>query len=113
MEGLISGDVVILPFPFTDLRREKSRPALILGSSVDGSYIMCQITTQFQRGPHALPLAIEDFVEGQLSKSSFVRVDIIFTIFPTRIKRKAGRVHSTYVARVNKQLFDFLELQQP
>ncbi len=112
MEGFISGDVVILPFPFTDLQREKSRPALILGSSVDGSYIMCQIATQFQRGPHALPLDDKDFVEGCLTKSSFVRVDMIFTILPKRIKRKAGRVHSAYVARVNKLLFDFLELQR-
>ena len=111
MEGLISGDIVILPFPFTDLERSKSRPAIVLGSSVEGSYILCQITTQFQQGPHTITLNLEDFTQGSLSKSSFVRVDMIFTVIPSRIKQKAGHVNSKYVRRVIKQIFDFLELQ--
>jgi mRNA interferase MazF len=112
MERFISGDVVILPFPFTDLERSKSRPAIVLGSSVEGSYILCQITTQFQQGPHAIALDPDDFVLGRISKSSFVRVDMIFTVIPARIKRKAGHVNPSYVSKVIKQLFDFLELQR-
>lgn len=73
---------------------------------------MSQITTPFQRGPHALPLERQDFLEGGFTKSSYVRVDMIFTILPKRIKRKAGHVHSSYLAQVNKQLFEFLELQR-
>ena len=112
MERFISGDVVILPFPFTDLERSKSRPAIVLGSSVEGSYILCQITTQFQRGPHAIALDLEDFIERRISESSFVRVDMIFTVIPTRIKRKAGHVHPSYLSKVIERLFDFLELQR-
>ena len=46
MEKLVVGDVVVVPFPFTDLERAKRRPALVLAVLGDGDYIFCQITSR-------------------------------------------------------------------
>ena len=56
MEKLVVGDVVVVPFPFTDLEHPKRRPALVLG---DGDYIFCQITSR--AWPDSVSLCSTDF----------------------------------------------------
>ena len=55
MGAFAAGQVVLLPFPFSDLTQSKSRPALLLASVGRGDWIACQITSN----PYADPLAIE------------------------------------------------------
>ncbi|UMZ74675.1 hypothetical protein ACONDI_02275 [Natranaerofaba carboxydovora] len=44
MERLIRGDVVVIPFPFSDLKNSKRRPALVLTELQGEDIILCQIT---------------------------------------------------------------------
>ena len=44
----IAGDVVVFPFPQTDLKVGKPRPALVLVSLPGDDLILCQITSQAQ-----------------------------------------------------------------
>jgi mRNA interferase MazF len=46
MEGLVAGDVVVVPFPFTDLTSQKVRPALVAASLDRGDVLLCQITSK-------------------------------------------------------------------
>jgi mRNA interferase MazF len=46
MARFVSGDVVVVPFPFTDLASAKVRPAVVLSSLTRGDVILCQITSQ-------------------------------------------------------------------
>jgi len=32
MEGLVKGDVVVIPFPFSDLSASKKRPAIVVSN---------------------------------------------------------------------------------
>jgi mRNA interferase MazF len=46
MERFVKGDVVVIPFPFSDLTGMKRRPALVI-SELDGDdLILVQITSQ-------------------------------------------------------------------
>lgn len=45
MARFVSGEVVVLPYPFTDLSSSKVRPALVLASLTRGDVILCQITS--------------------------------------------------------------------
>ena len=70
-----SGDIVLVPFPFTDLSSAKRRPALLLRSLGEfGDWLCLPVTT---RAAHreSLPLRDEDFADGALAHSSWVRVD--------------------------------------
>ena len=43
MGAFAAGPVVVLPFPFSDLTRNKFRPALLLADVGRGDWIACQI----------------------------------------------------------------------
>jgi PemK-like, MazF-like toxin of type II toxin-antitoxin system len=45
MAKFIVGDVVIVPFPFSDLTQTKRRPALVVASLSGEDLILCQITS--------------------------------------------------------------------
>jgi mRNA interferase MazF len=46
MGAFATGQVVILPFPFSDLTRNKYRPVLLLANVGRGDWIVCQITSK-------------------------------------------------------------------
>ena len=46
MERFVKGDVVVIPFPFSDLSASKKRPALVLASLEGDDLILCQITSE-------------------------------------------------------------------
>lgn len=45
MGAFAAGQVVLLPFPFSDLTRSKLRPALLLADAGRDDWIACQITS--------------------------------------------------------------------
>ena len=61
MAKFIKGDVIVLPFPFTDLSASKRRPALILSNIKGDDYIMLQITSKNIKDNYAIPLLEADF----------------------------------------------------
>jgi mRNA interferase MazF len=44
MEKFVKGDVVVIPFPFSDLSNYKKRPALVIANSFGEDIILAQIT---------------------------------------------------------------------
>ncbi|WP_206204691.1 type II toxin-antitoxin system PemK/MazF family toxin [Thermococcus sp. MAR1] len=58
------GEIVLLPFPFNDLRRAKTRPALIVSSekfnSISNAVIVLQITSNLKSGFKELNVQISD-----------------------------------------------------
>ncbi len=46
MAGFIKGDVVVVPFSFSDLSHLKRRPALVISTLQGNDVILCQITRQ-------------------------------------------------------------------
>lgn len=89
MEGLVKGDVVVLPFPFSDLSANKRRPAVVITKGEYGDVILCQITSkaptnrrlrrQSVLGTETVELRDKDFQEGKLKITSYVRPRKIFT----------------------------------
>jgi len=42
MERFVRGDVVVVPFPFSDLTQAKRRPALVIAELEGNDLILCQ-----------------------------------------------------------------------
>ncbi len=93
MAALIKGDVVVVPFPFSDLSQAKRRPALILASLPGNDLILCQITSQIYFDSFSIPLTDNDFETGALKTSSFIRPNRIFTADKSIILYKAGHIN--------------------
>ncbi len=92
MARFIKGDVVVLPFPFTDLTASKKRPAIILSDLRGDDYIMLQITSQNVKDSYAIPLIQSDFSSGTLRQDSNIRPNKIFTLDKSLILYKAGHL---------------------
>jgi mRNA interferase MazF len=70
VERFVKGDVVVVPFPFSDLTRAKRRPALVIAELEDDDLILCQITSQFIRDKYAVSIDENDFETGTLRRRS-------------------------------------------
>ena len=79
MAKFVKGDVVVLPFPFSDLTRAKRRPALVVAVLEGDDLILCQITSQSIRDNYAISINDNDFAEGSLKQPSNLRPNRIFT----------------------------------
>jgi mRNA interferase MazF len=95
------GDVVVVPFPYSDRLAEKRRPALVVSNprlAEQGLVWLAMITSARQNAlPFDAPIA--DLALAGLPAPSLVRPTKIATVEPSRIVRKAGRLGGAEIAR--------------
>ena len=92
MGQFVKGDVVVVPFPFTDLSGKKKRPAFVITDLPGDDIIVCQITSKSKSDPFALGLEASDFISGSLPVNSFIRPEKIFTADKNIILSVAGHL---------------------
>ncbi len=108
MERFVKGDVVVVPFPFSDLTEAKRRPALVLAQLDGEDVILCQITSRQFTDIYAVPINESDFEEGSLRKISNIRPNRIFTADCKIILYKAGHIKSDKINEALKKIMDIL-----
>ena len=64
MGKFVRGDVVIVPFPFSDLTQSKRRPSLVVAALEGDDIILCQITSKTIKDSYSLSLNDSDFEAG-------------------------------------------------
>jgi mRNA interferase MazF len=108
MARFVVGDVVIVPFPFSDLTQTKRRPALVVAGLPGEDLILCQITSQSVADDYAVSIAAEDFSTGGLNQNSNVRPNRIFTASQSIIAYKAGEILPNKLAEVIDKIVEIL-----
>ena len=96
----VVGEVVVLPFPQTDLQAGKRRPALVVADLTGDDLILCQITGQSRRDGYSIPLTSADFDRGRLNVDSFVRANRLFTVEQSVILYSAAKVKTSKLSEV-------------
>ena len=98
------GDIVLVPFPFTDLTGQKRRPALVV--SPEGfdpqDLILCAITSRIPGRPIAwdVPLDATDLVIGALPRPSVIKVGKLFTMHRALVFGLFGQVQPQKIEQV-------------
>jgi len=108
MEGLVKGDVVVVPFPFSGLSQAKRRPALVVAQLEGDDLILCQITSQPLSDRYSIPLHETDFASGGLKQDSHARPNRLFTADAALILSRAGHVTSDKVHEVIARIVEIL-----
>ena len=90
MGKFVKGDVVVVPFPFSNLSTSKKRPALVVASLVGDDVILCQVTSKTVADTYAIPISDSDFTTGNLRQDSNVRPNRLFTADSNIILYRAG-----------------------
>lgn len=109
MGRFVKGDVVVVPFPFSDLTEAKRRPALVVADLTGEDLILCQITSQATRDQYALPLEPQDFRMGGLRHSSAIRPNRLFTADQSLVLYKAGGLGQQKMDAVVDRIIEILK----
>ena len=108
MARFVKGDVVVVPFPFSDLSQAKRRPALVLTNLDGDDLILCQITSQQVRDQYAIKLDQEDFEAAGLRQRSNIRPNRIFTADSHIVLYRVGHLKQEKVSEVITKVVQIL-----
>lgn len=109
MARFIKGDIVIVPFPFSDLTQTKRRPALVIATLQGNDLILCQITSQSIGDTYAIQLDNSDFSSGGLNQSSNIRPNRLFTAEQQIILYKAGQIKPEKLIDVINKIVEIIQ----
>jgi mRNA interferase MazF len=108
MGPFMKGDVVIVPFPFSDLTNSKRRPAVVVASLSGDDVILCQVTSQSRLDSYAINIAGSDFVSGNLQKDSIARPNRLFTADGRIVIHKAGVQSKDKMQEITNKILDII-----
>ncbi|HEC67289.1 MAG TPA: type II toxin-antitoxin system PemK/MazF family toxin [Candidatus Desulfofervidus auxilii] len=108
MARFVKGDVVVVPFPFSDLTHAKRRPALVVAELEGDDLVLCQITSQRIKDKYAVPIEDNDFETGTLRQRSNVRPNRIFTTDHHIILYRVGHFKPEKTNEVIERIVDIL-----
>lgn len=105
-------DIVLIPFPYTDLSGTKQRPALIISNEQlnnTNDRICCLITSNLAFD--GLEIKRDHFKEGKLPFRSWVKPQRIFTINKRIIRKKLCRINEKFYKQIADSVIDYIRFQ--
>lgn len=109
MAQFVAGDVVVVPFPFTDLASSKVRPALVLAASTRDDILLCQITSKAGSHPEAVPVKMTDFAGSErLPLDSYALPHRLVTANKSCVRRTAGHLQDAKLSEIRDRVCAFV-----
>ena len=98
------GEVVLIPFPFSDLQATKRRPVLVLRSCDGfGDFLAAAITSQAGH-QHGFIFSANDLADGELPKTSWGRVSKLYTLNRDCVVNRFGTLNPEAFAKVHEEI---------
>jgi len=105
------GDVIVVPFPFTDQSAIKKRPAVVVSSETyhreRPDLILMAITSQARTAPTVGEVAVVHWQAAGLLKPSVIK-PLVTTIEARLVLRQLGALHVDDVAALRKVLANII-----
>jgi mRNA interferase MazF len=103
---IIKGDIILVPFPFTDLSETKLRPAVVLwvddrGQDVTLCFISSQAIDKVTSDEFTISTNDVEFAQTGLKTSSKVRVARIVTLERPLLQRRLGHLGSKHLQQLD------------
>ncbi len=113
--GFEPGEVLLVPFPFTDLSRKKRRPVLVLSEAghhrASRDFVCCGVTSKPSNRGNSVLLDQSGMVEGGLPLKSRIKYDKVFTLEKTLVVKPFGKVSQEKLMEARKGLAEVLGLK--
>lgn len=92
-----TGDLILVPFPFTDLSGIKRKPAVIISptwyNKIQQDVVVAAVTTKSYDNKFQIALKESDLYTGKIPKDSYIRFTKIFTINKSEIIKTFAKVN--------------------
>ena len=103
------GEILIVPFPFSDLSSIKQRPVLVLSNKIDNEtsndIITCGITSFLKETKHSVLIDNSCLETGQIPVASRIKIDKLFTLDKNIIKKRIAKLNKNTLEKVKKEFF--------
>jgi mRNA interferase MazF len=107
-------EIVLVPFPYSDLSSAKRRPVLIVSNdSYNQTFpdvLVCVITSNLRKDGYSVALENEDLETGILPESSVIKAHKLFTIHQDKIVKKFSLVKDECFEKVADKIKHLIEL---
>lgn len=107
-ERFLPGEIVVVPFPYTDLSSSKVRPALVLSDAAFNDagpdIVLCAITSRIANAHSSVIIAPDDLESGTLERASRVKAAKVMTVAKSVVRRRVGRLKKEAFARVMREV---------
>jgi len=105
MARFVSGQIVVVPFPFTDLSSTKVRPALVLACFTRGDLLLCQITSQATGHPEVIPILLSELEPGgSFSRASFALPHRLVTANEVCVRRSVAKLTTVKLQQIRERV---------
>lgn len=106
-----TGDIVLIPFPFSELTQVKIRPAVVVSETKDKykDLILAAVSSQVPSSLSSAEIIVKPDSLNGLRTSSVIKVDRLFTLKAEKIIAHIGRLSLKYneeFSSVFKSLID-------
>ena len=102
-------NILVVPFPFTDLSGLKQRPVLVLSSNEYNrktkDIVTCGITSNLKDAAYSVLITNDDLKEGRIPARSRIKVDKLFTLEQGIVRKKVAKVSENVFEMVKDKLF--------
>src|SRR5690625_3462974 len=106
------GDIVLILVPFSDLKKQKQRPVLVISNDnynqITEDIIVLAITSSLKGFDYSVIIDSKDLTESNLKVTSEMRVDKVYTLSKNIVKKKFGHVNSDILKIVRKKLNELI-----
>ena len=110
MGTFTKGNVVLFPFPYTDLSDRKLRPCLVLSEEMGDDIMLCQITSQrLRKDEYSVDMKPADTTDGTIMIDSYIRANMIFTAAKAQIRKKLCKVKDDKYRQVVTAIMRLIE----
>lgn len=99
-------DIVLLSFPFSDLKSSKVRPVLVLSNDKYNDkfedFIAVPLTTNLKSRGYSIVISNKDLESGRLIVESSIKVDRIFSVNKNLVRMNIGKINTNIHNKIKK-----------
>lgn len=106
------GDIILLPYPFTDLSNTKQRPAVIISKNSVNSdnYIVAKVTSVIRNDRFSFPIH-PDEIDRELRYKSEVKTNELFTIHHSIVLKRFASLNRDALSRLTDLIKENISIE--
>ena len=102
-------DIILVPFPFSELTYAKKRPALILANIPTRDELICMMLTSTKNTDSLVDIAINNLAGTGLPKPTVARTSRLFTLKSSIVNKKIGKINDFEFNTIVDKLIQLLK----
>ena len=110
-------DIVLIPFPYSNLTTNKKRPVVIISNKnyndKNKDIICCAITSKFKNEKENIIIEDQNLETGKLKVKSAIKPEKIYSLFKKRIIKIIGKLKVDKSKEIIKSLNKNIEIDEP